>query len=480
MGAWALTLPVSLAAVRALAVATALLAGTTAAAAPAAPAPPPDPPTAVASAPSLAPCRGAVLRGFRCGRIRVPFERADPSLGTLGIGFAVRRRDDRSRPSKGTIFAVEGGPGYPSTGTAVEYAALFAGLLRHRDLVLVDARGTGLSGALTCPGSQGDKLKVERVLANCATKLGPRFESYRTSAAADDIDAVRRALGIGRIVLYGDSYGTFLGQSYAFRHGRSLRALVLDSAYPLSGESPWYPSGPRTGMRSLTLACARSPRCEGDARAHLRRAVAKLRRHGHSAIPLLNAIWAAGYSPPRAYERINARIEALLASPPRPYPAATPLRRPARGSAKLYSGADEMVVSCNDYPMLWKKTASRADRRAQLERSIRSYPRRRFAPFTPREVSESIFLAYRYCLTAPVPGPLYEPPATPGARAPGAPVLVVSGEMDDVTTPTEGRYVTADFPNARQVIIPNAGHVDALYFSKRRAARAIRAFVARH
>ena len=64
-----------------------------------------------------------------------------------------------------------------------------------------------------------------------------------------------------RIALYGDSFGTFLGQSYAFRHPDTLRALVLDSAYPARGESAWYPSIPRTGIRSYVISCQRSPSC---------------------------------------------------------------------------------------------------------------------------------------------------------------------------------------------------------------------------
>ena len=49
---------------------------------------------------------------------------------------------------------------------------------------------------------------------------------------------MREALGLDRISLYGDSYGTFLSQSYAYRHGDTLDALVLDSAYPAAGREP--------------------------------------------------------------------------------------------------------------------------------------------------------------------------------------------------------------------------------------------------
>ena len=52
------------------------------------------------------------------------------------------------------------------------------------------------------------------------------------------MNQLRRALGLGKIFFYGDSYGTFFGQAYAVRHPGTLRGLILDSAYP--GDDPYY------------------------------------------------------------------------------------------------------------------------------------------------------------------------------------------------------------------------------------------------
>jgi hypothetical protein len=109
----------------------------------------------------------------------------------------------------------------------------------------------GLSDPIICPDAQRGRAPEWIAASECARRLGPRFESYRTSAAADDVNDVRDALGYDEITLYGDSYGTFWAQSYAFRHGETLNALVLDSAYPARGESPRYGSLTRPG-------CARS------------------------------------------------------------------------------------------------------------------------------------------------------------------------------------------------------------------------------
>ena len=47
-----------------------------------------------------------------------------------------------------TLVATEGGPGYPATLSRDDYLALFAPLRGDRDVLLMDNRGTGLSGAI--------------------------------------------------------------------------------------------------------------------------------------------------------------------------------------------------------------------------------------------------------------------------------------------------------------------------------------------
>ena len=99
----------------------------------------------------LRPCKD--LPGAWCGRLRVPFDRADPRAGTIPIGF--EWYPAASGRAAGTVVAMEGGPGYPSTGSRDYYLELFAPLLRSRNLLLVDNRGTGTSALVNCPGSRG-------------------------------------------------------------------------------------------------------------------------------------------------------------------------------------------------------------------------------------------------------------------------------------------------------------------------------------
>src|SRR5215203_7551136 len=83
------------------------------------------------------------LDGAWCGKLRVPFDRADPAAGTIPINLEWYPAE---QAPVGTMVAMEGGPGYPSTGSRDYYLELFAGLQRTRNLLLVDNRGTGTSG----------------------------------------------------------------------------------------------------------------------------------------------------------------------------------------------------------------------------------------------------------------------------------------------------------------------------------------------
>ena len=61
----------------------------------------------------------------------------------------------------------------------------------------------------------------------------PRWTGDSTlETLADDLDAVRRALGVDQWVIWGMSGGSMVAQVYAGRHPRALQGLILDSAGP--------------------------------------------------------------------------------------------------------------------------------------------------------------------------------------------------------------------------------------------------------
>ena len=136
----------------------------------------------------------------------------------------------------------------------------------HRDIVLVDQRGTGGSHKLLCPQEHvrlhGPPALAAAYVKRCLSHVDgdPRF--YTTAVAADDLDDVRRALDYDRVDLFGGSYGATLAQVYLQRHPGSVRTMILDGASFLN--VPVYEVSARNAERALDAVlarCAAQPAC---------------------------------------------------------------------------------------------------------------------------------------------------------------------------------------------------------------------------
>jgi pimeloyl-ACP methyl ester carboxylesterase len=428
-------------------------------------------------------CDLGAKRPLRCGKLTVPFRRGDPSLGSTRIAFAVRPRSDRRKPSLGTILATDGGPGYASTDAPFlrSLSAVLAPLLRRRELVVVDARGTGRSEAIDCPSLQGGLIQEDIAIGECADRLGPRYATYTTAETANDLDAVRTALGVGRIYFYGDSYATLLGQAYAVRYPSRLRGLVLDSAYP--GDDPYYRTLLPAGRHALDLACRHAPTCSGDALARFARVVRRFHAGHRSTEGLLGFLLGAGTLAPRSYLSLDDASRRFLQGNPRRLNRLVASGPAGHGDLGEFSYGLEIAVECNDYPLLWDPQASIGTRIEQLTAASQRLPADHFAPFGRREYLLSSAAHLTSCLTWPVPpaGGL-EPPAPQDWQAPlSFPTLILAGELDDVTSVAEARQVQERFPRSRLYVVPNRGHSSSLYYPfSSPAVGQIRAFMRQH
>jgi pimeloyl-ACP methyl ester carboxylesterase len=439
------------------------------------------PSPAGAAGPRLQRCDLGLPRPFQCGHVTVPMRRADPGLGTTKVAFAVRPRAARDRPSLGTIVAMDGGPGYASTDApfARSLVAVLAPLLRRHDLVLFDERGTGRSDVVDCAPLQSGLTPEAIAVAECADQLGPRYAGYTTAEAAHDLEGVRRALGLGRVFLYGDSYGTLFGQAYAARYPGGLRGLVLDSAYP--ADDPYYRTLLSAGREGLRISCRRAPACTGDPVGRLARVVRRFHAADRPTDDLLGFLLGAGTLAPRSYLSLDDADRRFLAGEPRRLQRLIAPGPAGHGALSEFSYGLETAVTCNDYPLLWDPRAGIDQRVRQLSAAATRLPRDHFAPFGRREYLLSPAAHLTSCLTwpAPPPGGL-EPPVPAGWRAPATfPTLILAGQVDDITSVAEARQVARRFPRSRLYVVPDRGHSSSLYFPFRSpGVSAIRRFIA--
>ena len=231
-----------------------------------------------------------------CGSLPRPLDPARPSGPRIDIGF---RWLPARRPARHpALVAVEGGPGYPSTGSRYEYTSIYGPLLRGRGLLLVDNRGTGTSALIDCKplhtfAGVTSGPEFPGVVARCARQIERRYRQpgrrplhaadlFATAYATRDFAAVLRALRLGKVDLYGDSYGTFFVQSFISRYQRHLHSVILDSTYPVRNLDPWYASSGDVARRAMDAVCERDAGCAaaapGSATARLAQLLTRVRR----------------------------------------------------------------------------------------------------------------------------------------------------------------------------------------------------------
>jgi pimeloyl-ACP methyl ester carboxylesterase len=196
----------------------------------------------------------------RCGVLKVPEDRTQPGGAAIDLSVAVVPALNR-RAAAAPLFVLAGGPGQGATAMYASYAAAFARVNRNHDIVLIDQRGTGKSAPLTCDYPDdwlalSDALPVlrEATLA-CLHRYGDRVRFYTSSAAVADLEAVRDALGLPVIDLYGVSYGTRMAQLYMRRYPEAVQAVILDGVtFP---EQAIGPATPLDAERALDLVVSR-------------------------------------------------------------------------------------------------------------------------------------------------------------------------------------------------------------------------------
>jgi pimeloyl-ACP methyl ester carboxylesterase len=187
-----------------------------------------------AAKPSGTPC--GRTDGLRCLTVAVPLDRSGRVPGTVSLHVEVLPAE----PQRGVLFLVAGGPGQGSADVfelgVPEYADDF------RDLAPAtrSSRSTTAaraSGQLHCRCSTRHPDAPAGVAACAKTSAPARL--LGTADHAEDLEAVRRALGYRSIALFGVSYGTKLVLSYALAHPGRVERLLLDSVSLPEGDNPF-------------------------------------------------------------------------------------------------------------------------------------------------------------------------------------------------------------------------------------------------
>jgi pimeloyl-ACP methyl ester carboxylesterase len=188
---------------------------------------------ALARLPSLSLCeRPNAPEPLLCGTLSVWEDRQARQGRKIQLSIVVVPAQSEE-PPKDPVFVFEGGPGGAVTKRAI--GSIYSGPVRARDIVLVDQRGTGGSHPIQCDLGGGEAPEPGKLrqmfppadVRSCAEQLAASADVslYGSAQLADDIEAVRVALGYGQLNLRGGSYGTRAMMVYAQRYPDNVRTM---------------------------------------------------------------------------------------------------------------------------------------------------------------------------------------------------------------------------------------------------------------
>lgn len=179
----------------------------------------------------------------QCATVNVLMDPENPALGHQALSIA-RIESRRQSGNTDALTMISGGPGQSAIETFPSVSFAFRHIMRDRDVILIDQRGTGESTPLNCPEEsnttnldnglnlQTDPEEIARLSAACLNALDVDPRLFTTSVAVQDLESVRQQLGISQWNLYGISYGTRVAAHYLRRYPDAVRTIILDAVVP--------------------------------------------------------------------------------------------------------------------------------------------------------------------------------------------------------------------------------------------------------
>lgn len=407
---------------------------------------------------------------------------AGTSAGTIRLAIAripARRRSERTDAF--TLLA--GGPGQSAIDSFPMLAFAFRHVMRDHDVILVDQRGTGQSARLSCPEPiepmggdfDVDPSRLAEATRDCLASLPHEPRYFTTSVAVQDLELVRQRLGVGQWNLYGISYGTRVAQHYLRRYPDAVRSVVLDAVVP--PDEILGPDIAPLAQRALDLIferCADDPGCHGafgdialgtrlllDSLQEQPRTITyedvvsgKLKTLEFTRQHLALTLRLLSYSSQTAAILPSILHEAVVNDNLAPLARQSMIQSETLGDT-LASGMHHAVVCTEDIPFMADRALEAADSPGSPDTSRPAGSEDGIAPYLGDAIIDALQAS-----CAPWPqGHIDDDFKQPLSSA--VPALILSGEADPITPPDYGESVAQGLSNARHLIIPDQGHMQA-------------------
>ncbi|MCJ8269252.1 MAG: alpha/beta hydrolase [Psychrosphaera sp.] len=394
----------------------------------------------------------------RCGTLQVPENYSKKDGPQLSINFAILPAIDNSKETLPLMF-LAGGPGQAAVEMAGRLNKLFTEARKTRDIIMVDQRGTGKSHPLECPDIEElDNYTItpeefdQQEIKDCIAQFTGDLSQFNSENAIRDFDAIRAALGHKQLNLYGGSYGTRAALVYMRLFPQNIRSVVLDSVGPIEVPIGLFGQSSARSFELLLKHCQEEETCN-QAYPQLTQEFKQLINRLEQAPvkitiphPRLGTNTEFAISKGKVIGQIRAALYGIEGRSMVPlivhqaflgnYLPLAGMIAASEGAGGIYPGLLFNITCNEDYPRIndsmFAKDAANSfgdgDSHTAFKRACPVWPK-----YTPSK-------DFYNPVTADIP------------------TLIMSGDLDPVTPPSNGEYSAKTLPNSHHIVVEQASH----------------------
>lgn len=327
----------------------------------------------------------------------------------------------------------------------------------------MDQRGTGRSSPLAClenieldPYILIPENLTTTEIQQCLDALPSDLSHYTSENAIRDFDAVRAALGHEKVHIYGGSYGTRAALVYMRLFPESLQTVTLDSVGPVEVPIGLFGQSASRSFDLLLKHCKEDAACNNafpNLRGDFDAVVAALKES-----PIEVTIPHPTLGTPTRFviskSRLISTVRLQLYSTRGRYMVPLIISQAAQGNylplaglvaqsvegLGMYVGLTFNIVCSEDLPRVTEQMKTTdADNTFGQDDSHSAF-----------NVACSVWPKYQ------VDEAFYEPVTA------NIPTLILSGNLDPVTPPSNGDFPAKTLPNNKHIVLEHASHTVAM------------------
>lgn len=395
-----------------------------------------------------------------CRTIQVPLDYAVPDGRQIDVHITVL-------PASGTgvledpIILFAGGPGQAAGELARFVKPMFRVAANKRDVVLVDARGTGKSTPLQCSfediEDQFDLDLIGPALEGCREGFDLDVRHINLETIVQDTEEARKVLGYEQMNLWGGSYGTRVVGHYLRRYPERVRSIIVDGVLP--PDVKLFETAGQSAERAKTKlvedcmarnACAeRYPNLDQQINE-----LAQKAKEGNLVFDGTDPYTGDPLVFPVPYETLVESIRSVMYSADSTVVLPFVVDAAYNGDLQplmtnMFAGDTNGMYMGMTLSVLCGEEVSRLS-----PEQARAAGEGSFAGDTYHRAWSRNCAAWDFFTDGNgLPADLHDPLES------DVPALILSGDLDPVTPPAHGDHWAATFPNSKHIVVGGTGHI---------------------